>query len=83
MRGLPLNRGIFDEEGHLQDIIAGDFFICYAPIESERFLSMPPELEEKYLKKFEKPEAFFQSGGEIHAVKFEPEKPGMARDYAR
>ena len=42
MNGLPLNRGIKDEDGHLQDIIAGDFFICYAPIESERFLSMPP-----------------------------------------
>jgi hypothetical protein len=32
---------------------------------------------------FEKPEAFFQSGREIHAVKFEPEKSGPSRDYAR
>ncbi len=83
MNGLPLNRGIFDEEGHLQDVIAGDFFICYAPIESERFLSMPPDLEEKYLKKFEQPEMFFQSGREIHAVKFEPRHAEPARDYAR
>ena len=30
------------------DVIAGDFFICYAPIESEKFLSLPPELAEKY-----------------------------------
>lgn len=51
MNGLPLNRGIIDEDGHLQDIIAGDFFICYAPVESERFLSMPPEFEEKYLER--------------------------------
>ena len=65
MMGLPLNRGIKDEQGHLQDIIAGDFFICYAPIESEKFLSMPPELEEKYLKKFEMPEMFFRDGGNI------------------
>ena len=34
MNGLPLNRGIKDEDGHLQDIIAGDFFICYASIAS-------------------------------------------------
>ena len=38
MTGLPLNRGICNEKGRLQDIVAGDFFICYAPIESERFL---------------------------------------------
>ena len=53
MMGLPLNRGIRSDEGQLQDIIAGDFFICYAPLESERFLSMPPELEEKYKEKFD------------------------------
>ena len=52
MLGLPLNRGITDEKGQLQDIIAGDFFICYAPLESEKFLSLPPDLEEKYKEKF-------------------------------
>ena len=83
MMGLPLNRGIKDEQGHLQDIIAGDFFICYAPIESEKFLSMPPELEEKYLKKFEMPEMFFRDGGNIRSEKYEPMKPEPARDYAR
>ena len=28
MTGLPLNRGIRGDDGQLQDIIAGDFFIC-------------------------------------------------------
>ena len=83
MMGLPLNRGIRDERGHLQDIIAGDFFICYAPVESERFLSMPPELEEKYLKKFEMPEMFFRGKDGIRAEKYEPMKSEPARDYAR
>ena len=83
MMGLPLNRGIKDEKGHLQDIIAGDFFICYAPIESEKFLSMPPELEEKYLKKFEMPEMFFRDGGTIRSEKYEPMKSEPVRDYAR
>ena len=83
MVGLPLNRGIFDEEGHLQDIIAGDFFICYAPIESEKFLSMPPELEEKYLKKFEMPEMFFRDGGGIRSEKYTPRRTDHTRDYDR
>ena len=83
MNGLPLNRGIKDEDGHLQDIIAGDFFICYAPIESERFLSMPPELEEKYLEKFELPEMFFRTKDGIHAEKYEPRPQESRRDYVR
>jgi hypothetical protein len=83
MMGLPLNRGIEDDEGRLQDIIAGDFFICYAPIESEKFLSMPPELEEKYLKKFEEPERFFRDGDEIRSEKYTPRHADHARDYAR
>ena len=53
MRGMELNRGISDQNGRLQVIIAGPFFICYAPVESEKFLSMPPDLEEKMRKKFE------------------------------
>lgn len=65
MRGMELNRGIVDENGQLQDIIAGPFFICYAPIESEKFLSMPPDLEEKMRQKFEKPQHFYKNGNHI------------------
>ena len=46
MNGMPLNRAITGEDGQLMDIIAGPFFIAYAPVESEKFLSMPKELEE-------------------------------------
>ena len=94
MTGLPLNRGIKDEDGHLQDIIAGDFFICYAPIESERFLSMPPELEQKYKEKFDLPEMFMMDNGEIETIKYDPDgknnpvtaitaRGDAIRDYAR
>ena len=72
LNGLPLNRGIRDEEGHLQEIIAGDFFICYAPIESERFLSMPPELEQKYMEMFEFPEMFLNDHGVIDSIQYDP-----------
>ena len=74
MRGMPLNRAIEGEDGKIMDVIAGDFFICYAPIESERFLSLPPDLAEKYEKKFTWPEQIFMKNGEgLTAVKYNPE----------
>lgn len=72
MMGLPLNRGIRNEEGQLQDIIAGDFFVCYAPIESENFLSLPPELETKYKEMFDFPEEFFRTDHGIESAKYKP-----------
>ena len=52
LQHLTPNRAIYDDEGHMLDIIFGTFFICYAPIESENFESIPEELIEKYIKKF-------------------------------
>lgn len=83
MNGLPLNRAVRDEYGTIQDVIAGDFFICYAPIESERFLSMPPELEEKYLRKFKNPERFYRENGFVIQKKWEPAKSDPTRDHER
>ena len=74
MLGLPLNRAIEDEDGRIMDIIAGDFFICYAPWESEKFLSLPTELAEKYKEKFYWPEQIFLKNGEGHkAIKYNPD----------
>ena len=50
--GLPLNRMLTDEQGRVLDIIAGTFFLCYAPWESDSFLSMPDHLIEKYVNLF-------------------------------
>ena len=72
MRRMPLNRGIFDEKGTMLDVIAGPFFICYAPVENERFLSLPPDLEAKYLKMFELPERFYRTARGIEVQKYEP-----------
>lgn len=80
MRGLPLNRGILDENGKLMDIIAGSFFVCYAPIESEKFLSLPPELEKKYKEKFDLPEQFFRTEEGFKAVKYMPPTNNLERD---
>lgn len=56
INGLEPNRGIFDKEGGLQDIICGPFFICYAPVESEKYLSLPDNLRKKYEEMFRHPE---------------------------
>ena len=79
---LPLNRAITDEDGQLLDIIAGDFFIAYAPYNSERFLSMPPELDIKYLEKYELPETFRMGERGISVSKFDPVDKTSGRNSA-
>lgn len=79
MRGMPLNRGIRGENGALQDIIAGPFFVCYAPIESEKFLSLPPEFEKKYEAMFRNPETFYQTPDGIIAISHVPTAREMER----
>jgi hypothetical protein len=41
--GLPFNRALRDEDGAIYDIIAGTFFLCRAPADSERFASLTEE----------------------------------------
>ena len=35
MMGLAPNRAIYDQDGHIQEVICGSFFICHAPADSE------------------------------------------------
>lgn len=77
--GLPLNRAVYDSEHQMIEIMAGDFFICHAPISSEKFLSLPPDLEKKYSEKFRYPEKFVQTDKDIKAIPYKP----AARDMER
>ncbi len=72
LMGLPPNRAIYGEDGCLLDVMSGTFFICYAPIESEKFLSLPPDMEKKYTEMFKSPEEFFRTSEGIKVVKTEP-----------
>lgn len=78
LRGLPPNRAIYlDDNGkkEMVDIIAGKFFICYAPPESEKYLSLPDELAKKYEAQFKYPERFFKDfGDKIIAQPFKPKE---------
>lgn len=68
-----------DSNREMLDIIAGKFFIAYAPIESEKFLSMPKELARKYEEKFKYPERFYKSLDGIEAKPYKPVSKDMER----
>lgn len=55
---FPLNRALFDEKGNIVDIIAGTFFICSAPSNSENFEGLTDEQIKKYKKHFRALEVF-------------------------
>lgn len=58
LAGLPLNRCLRLDTGEIYDIIAGTFFLCTAPPDSEHFESLTPEQLERYTKRFARPELF-------------------------
>lgn len=81
INGLEPNRGIFDKEGELQDIICGSFFICYAPVESEKYLSLPDNLRKKYEEMFRHPEMITRKGtGDIRIMRLPLPEKTMERE---
>lgn len=83
LRQMPPSRAIIDEDGHVMDVIRGPFFLCYSPIDSEDFESLPPDLEEIFRKKFELPEQVFQSEMGIQIVRYEPDVREKGLGYER
>lgn len=79
MTGAELNRAIYSDDKEILDIIAGKFFIAYAPIESEKLLSMPKDLMKKYEDKFKYPEHFYQTDNGIEAKAYKPVSKNMER----
>ena len=52
MRLRP-NRALFDKDGNIVDIVAGTFFLCSAPSDSENFEGLSDEQIETYKKRFD------------------------------
>lgn len=75
---LPLNRALRDEDGIIQDIIAGTFFICSA--RGENFSSLSDDEAKKYMEQYKNPEQFYKINGEIKAI---PMKQSKSKDYER
>ena len=58
--GSPLNRALQDEEGEIYDIIAGPFFLCGAPPDSENFTNLTSEQMDHYAKRFHRIELYVE-----------------------
>lgn len=64
--GSELNRAIFNKEGTIVDIIAGNFLVV--GLGEEDFTSLSPELMQKFEEKFHQPEIFVRMGKSIMAL---------------
>ncbi len=73
--GLPLNRALRDEKGEIYDVIAGTFFICGAPPDSESFTSLTDAQVNYWMERFAKPEFFVRVNDKVICVPVE--KPGI------
>ena len=56
--GLPLNRALRDEEGRIYDIVAGTFFLCGAPADSDSFENLSEDQIEIFSTRYVWPERF-------------------------
>lgn len=64
LSGLPLNRALrCPDTGLVYDAIAGTFFLCAAPPDSENFTSLSQKQIRYYTDRFRNPE-FFSGGDE-------------------
>lgn len=79
MNGSELNRAVYSKDKQILDVIAGKFFVAYAPLESESFLSMPKDLMKKYEDKFRYPERFYKTQEGIEAKAYKPAAKDMER----
>ena len=63
---LPLNRALWDEDGLMYDVIAGTFLVV--GLGEEDFVSLSPELAQKYEEEFHQPEAFLPLGRRLMVI---------------
>ena len=68
-----------EDKREIADIVFGQFFIVHAPIDSESFKSLPPDLEKKYKEKFKYPERFAKVNEQIVAIPFKPVRADKER----
>ena len=78
--GMRPNRAVRNEDGRIEDIIFGPFFIC--DCSTENFGSLTEEQLKRYSEQFRYPEHFFRDvhSNEIKAVRYDPSK---GRDQSR
>lgn len=70
IEGLPLNRALYDEDGVMYEIIAGNFFVIGAPADAENFTDLTREQIDKFTKLFSKIEFFYMTPSGIVVRKY-------------
>ena len=70
LNGMLPNRALYDDDGRVEDIIFGPFFIC--DCSTENFKSLSEEQVKHFKEMFYKPERFCMIGGEIYASQYTP-----------
>ena len=80
LNGLPLNRGLRDDNDELYDVIAGPFMVV--GLTDEGFTSLTPEQMTKYEEAFHQPEVFVRMGKGIMALPIPDEAVEMRQEKA-
>ena len=85
LEGLPLNRALRDEDGHVYDIIAGTFLI--AGLSEDNFCSLNDAQIEKFSAMYKSPELFMRFGSRTLVIpageKPKPDKEKKSMDMER
>ena len=85
LEGLPLNRALRDEDGHVYDIIAGTFLI--AGLSEDNFCSLNDAQLEKFSAMYKSPELFMRLGNRTLVIPAEekpkPDKEKKSMDMER
>ena len=78
LEGLPLNRALRDDDGHIYDVVAGSFLVV--GLTEESFGSLTPEQMTSFEEKFHSPEAFVRMGRGIMAIPIDEKADDRSRD---
>ena len=85
LEGLPLNRALRDDDGHVYDIIAGTFLI--AGLSEDNFCSLDDAQLEKFSAMYKNPELFMRLGNRTLVIPAEeramPDKEKKSMDMER
>lgn len=85
LEGLPLNRALRDDDGHVYDIIAGTFLI--AGLSEDNFCSLDDAQIEKFSAMYKSPELFMRFGSRTFVIPAEeramPDKEQKSMDMER
>ncbi len=72
INGMKPNRGVYDQNNKLVDIICGPAFLCGD--NGDHFTSLSDDMIKKYSQKLKYPERFFRINGDIKGVPIKPMK---------